>query len=513
VPGIQRLTRVRSPQPCYTGRVWPFPRREQRAVPIDPPQPIRLPDEAWHPDGPLIRACRDHDANTLFRLVSRRYSVTQERIAVLVNLEAGEISKRIRGRTSGPIQHIDRWIKIADGLGMPDHARRVLFGLASRAASTTGPLSQDDPPTEEPTTNRRAVLRYAGLGVTAAALTNVVTTTGSGTMSEELDSPLEIAGRVRSVSVTNVDDTTLDLFDAMAVDLIDQYERTAPPLLTPHVLRQRRQVHDLMGAQQQPRQRDRLFLAAARLSGVLAALSLDLGNFGTARAYATEAFHLAQMLDPARDVRAWVRATQSLIEYYAGRYDHALSFARAGQRLDPDGPQTVRLAINGEARALGRLGNQRGVDEAVDRAFAWLTANPSPPRPSSHLSLGPYDAVRTSANAAAAYLAVAQPAQVIKHGTRALGQLDAQGLRGWQALTRLDLAGAHVLDRTDAEPERAAELVQQALSVPGADQFRPVVQRAHEFATTGEPWHDIPAVRDVTDAIRTLPAMSRPIGP
>jgi len=97
-------------------------------VPINAPEPIRLPPQAWDPHGPLIQACRDHDANTLFRIVHERYGIIQERLAILAGIPAGEISKRIHNRR-GPLIHLRRWIDIAHALGMPDHARRVLFDL------------------------------------------------------------------------------------------------------------------------------------------------------------------------------------------------------------------------------------------------------------------------------------------------------------------------------------------------------------------------------------------------
>ena len=61
---------------------------------------------------------------------------------------------------------------------------------------------------------------------------------------------------------------------------------------------------------------------------------------------------------------------QSFCEYYAGRYDDALSLAADGLGCARGGPQSVRLAINGMARALGKLGDTEGVYRAVGEAVA-----------------------------------------------------------------------------------------------------------------------------------------------
>jgi hypothetical protein len=120
--------------------------------------------------------------------------------------------------------------------------------------------------------------------------------------------------------------------------------------------------------------------------------------------------------------------------------------------------------------------------------------------------------VRTEANAATAYLALGDVRRAVDFGSRALASLDAGSAGSPQALTRLDLATALVHDPRQAEPEQAAELVKAALAVPGADAFRPVIQRADEVVPTLRRWRELPAVVDALDVItevrqrqRTLP--------
>lgn len=313
-----------------------------------------------------------------------------------------------------------------------------------------------------------------------------------------LDTPLEIAERIQWVSASCVDDVVLMQLDQMVGDVIAAYERTGPAPLAPQVARQRRWVDRLLRERQHPEQRQHLYLVAAQLSGVLATLALDLGQPATARAYAVKAFQLAGFVRRA-DVQAWVRGTQSLIEYYAGQYRQARDHARDGQALAGGGTQSVRLAVNGEARALARLGDVRGVDEAVDRAFMSLTDTPPVETLSVSLTLGPYCAARTEGNAATAYLWLGQLDRAREHAEHALPAFDAAGLRGPSALTRLDIAISLILEPGRAEPDRAAVLARDALRIAATQRFRSVAQRAGEFLDLARPWKDQPGMREVAE--------------
>jgi len=116
--------------------------------------------------------------------------------------------------------------------------------------------------------------------------------------------------------------------------LAEVYDRVHPSVLALDAAEQRRWVDGMMQGQQHPGQRARLYLSAARLSCLLAAVALDLGRPMEARAYAAEAFAIAGLAQ-SPGVQAWVRGTQSLIEYSCGRYAEALSYARDGERLAP----------------------------------------------------------------------------------------------------------------------------------------------------------------------------------
>jgi hypothetical protein len=166
-----------------------------------------------------------------------------------------------------------------------------------------------------------------------------------------------------------------------------------------------------------------------------------------ARSYASEAFQLSDMVgDP--HLFAWIRGTQSLIEYYARHYGAALELAKDGLRVAPSGPQTIRLKVNGEARALARLGDKRGVNAAVEQAIQLHEELPASPDVSSSLALGPYCSARIHGNAATAYLNLLEPDRVLLHGEQALEVFDPMRVQGPRALTRLDMAPLYSKENT-----------------------------------------------------------------
>ena len=66
--------------------------------------------------------------------------------------------------------------------------------------------------------------------------------------------------------------------------------------------------------------------------------------------------------------------------------------------------QSVRLAVNGVARAIGKLGDIEGVHRAVDDAYGLMARNDVPPGLPSSISYQCYSAAQTASNAATAYV-------------------------------------------------------------------------------------------------------------
>ncbi|MEU9077724.1 helix-turn-helix transcriptional regulator [Kitasatospora sp. NPDC048538] len=92
-------------------------------------EPIRLPDLAWQNEQ-ARHALRDRDVAALFRYVQHHSGASQARLAVQVGMTQGRVNEIINGRRL--VTKMEVFERIADGLNLPDDARR-LMGLAPRS--------------------------------------------------------------------------------------------------------------------------------------------------------------------------------------------------------------------------------------------------------------------------------------------------------------------------------------------------------------------------------------------
>ncbi|HEV7899970.1 MAG TPA: helix-turn-helix domain-containing protein [Planosporangium sp.] len=313
-----------------------------------------------------------------------------------------------------------------------------------------------------------------------------------GHLATLIESPLAILERIRQQSADHVTDALLNTLDLYVTDVVERYEAQGPAVLAPDVVRQRRWVHQLLVTCPPSKRGERVVKVAGRLSAQLAYMAVNLGRFRSARAYGIEAFELADQVDDG-ELKAWVRGTQSLTEYYAGHYDRALELAKDGRRYAGSGPQAVRLIINGEARALGKL--NQPVDEAVDRAYELLTTFPPEPGMTPCISFGLYSEARVASNAATAYLALAKTSQVLEHANRAFQVVDTSPSTWSRALVRLDAASA-LAQGEHPDLERAVSLCLEAMAVSHHHRIESIKQRTRDFIRQLQPSSDIALVAD-----------------
>lgn len=440
---------------------------------LQPVAPQRLPGDFWDHEplraaliqrhlGQVIRAYRHHPRHG-------RRPLSQEVVAQWIGVTQAQLS---RIETGPPVVHLDRLVQVARLLGIPQ-------SMAWFSLPESRDLAHAATPDVEPTSRSAEVV--------------------------VLDTPMDIIQRMRSIGTCALDEFTIQELEAVVCDAIADYERIGPAAVAPTLVAQRRWLHGTMLERHPPRVAVRLFRLAVQMSGVLASVALDLQSFRIARSYAAEAFQLTDMVGEP-DLAAWVRGTQCLIEYYAGRYEESLELARDGLRIAPSGPQSIRLVVNGEARALARLGQARAVDVAVHQALDLFADLATPPSPTPNLTLGPYCSARIHGNAATAYLVLGQAHKVLEHGGAALQDFDLAGLQGPRALTRLDMATALATGTDRPDPVRAALLAQEALSIDGAAGYAAVVRRAREFLTAVDAFRDVAevsAVRQQLAALRT----------
>jgi hypothetical protein len=238
---------------------------------------------------------------------------------------------------------------------------------------------------------------------------------------------------------------------------------------------------------------------AGKLSGLLGYLAFDQGNELLARAYCNEAMSLAQAAGH-RDLAAWVRGTQSFIAYYTGSYKQALDYARDGQRYAAAGPASIRLAVSGEARALGKLGDRRGVDDAVNRALAAHAKADHVDPVGYFLSFEPFGAARLAGNAASAYLALGAVDRAREFTDQAIPIFARSTSVASHALTLVDASMTYLVGRA-AEPDRAGTLASEALTVGSTLHSQVVARRAQDFVASAAPWSSAPAIAQVADAV------------
>ncbi|MFV2107632.1 helix-turn-helix domain-containing protein [Micromonospora sp. LOL_015] len=187
-----------------------------------------------------------------------------------------------------------------------------------------------------------------------------------------VEQPSVILARIRENNDASVNHALLDTLNLYVSDVVARYEEEGPLTLAADVVRQRRWVQSLIPLRMQPSYSARLLTIAGQLSGLLSYMSVNLGRFSSARAYGIEAFQLADYAED-RELKAWVRGTQSFAEFYDGQYRKALAYAVDGRRFASRGAQAVRLAVNGEARAHAKLGQAQEAEQAIGTAYEVLS--------------------------------------------------------------------------------------------------------------------------------------------
>jgi tetratricopeptide (TPR) repeat protein len=412
-------------------------------------------------------------------------------------LQDADVLRWLRGEIY-PRDSLDRLCRLfqchQDRLGWP------VVGLVSAVDYTPGrpsspmlsPIADGEVDEER---SFRARVRDRSIEVGAAAGDAPLTSSAF-----PFDTPVDIALRMRRLAAVNVDDGTLDVLDLAVHEITGRYEGEGPQRLAREVIGLRHLVEGMLGGHQHPDERRRLYELAGRFSALLAYMAVNCGRFSLAVAYCEEALNLAVKLDDS-DLQAWVRGTQSLAAYYMGRFDDALELAQAGQHAAKGGPQAIRLAVNGEARALGRLGDRRGVDEAVDRAFQLADVVPIPAGLTPCISFEPYSVARIAANAATAYLSVGDAQRALQHADQVDTLVEASDSVWSRSLVRLDKAAA-LLRQDRPDVEQAMQLGGEALIASADRPIRSVWQRAHELHAEVVPWHRMRAVREYGEALR-----------
>lgn len=179
----------------------------------------------------------------------------------------------------------------------------------------------------------------------------------------------------RFIAQRNADEFVVEQLEADVARLARAY--VSHPLLELYVeiKRLRDGAFELLRGRQHPRQTADLYVAASRLCGLSAHVCLDLGDYDSAATHARTARACAEA-GGHEGMLAWVRAVESLIAYWTGRYEQAARLAQAGRHHRAHGSIGARLASL-EARALAIVGDRAGAVAALADAERSREAMPS----------------------------------------------------------------------------------------------------------------------------------------
>jgi hypothetical protein len=245
-----------------------------------------------------------------------------------------------------------------------------------------------------------------------------------------------------------IDQTTLEQLHAEVARLAHAYAATAPAVMFAQLKRARDLTYLMLERTRRPAQTSDLYLVAGQLSGLMAAVSFDLGNSDAATEQARAAFTYGQVIDH-NHLRAWARATMSMIALWSRRPREGVVHAQAGLAYVATGDTGVRLhSLAGRCWALaGSLAEAMDAVHAADEARqADHGADEFADGIGGEFVFGP---ARQALCLGATFLALGQPVQAADRARVALASYEAGpseeravgGIHG----ARVDLAIAHTL--------------------------------------------------------------------
>jgi tetratricopeptide (TPR) repeat protein len=253
-----------------------------------------------------------------------------------------------------------------------------------------------------------------------------------------------------------------------------------------------------------------LYANAARLCGLLAIASSDrFGCYDAATQHARTAWLCAEKAGH-NELKAWVLGVRSTIDFWLGHHGRAAERAAQGRQYVSGGTELVRLASL-EARARGRLGDEDGVQKAVDlAASARETVNQEDE--ASHVGIFAFPIANQVRCAGNAHMWLGNP-QKLESARRelqaALDLFEAEAQQSYAhiSVARVDLAIVELrLRRLDA----AATTMQPVLGLPANRRLEGVVRRSGELRKqlASPHYRHTPLARELGQAVEGFCASS-----
>jgi hypothetical protein len=303
------------------------------------------------------------------------------------------------------------------------------------------------------------------------------------------------------VGMSEVADATIAQYRAQAQHLarVFEYEASFPLLMETRRLRDR--VTSRLRGHQRLDQARELYLVAARVCGLLAWQTGDMGNYRAADTHAWTAWMCAEQAGHD-GARAWVRATQAKLAYWDGRYGESALLAEDGLRYQSPDSARVFLALF-RARALARIGQRDDARQALAQADTERTAVSAPDLLGGVWELTPG---RYHGLAASTRLLLDEPERAVSEAAEALtlGATAPVGERHLYAelLVRTDQAAAYL---RQPDLNGAAEALRPVLDLTADMRTEPLLQQLRRLRPTLAlpPFADTPVARDLQEEIET----------
>jgi tetratricopeptide (TPR) repeat protein/transcriptional regulator with XRE-family HTH domain len=472
-------------------------RKGAQTVSRSPFDPIEIPDEAWRRE-PTQRILQNRAAGPLFQFV-QKYGISQTRLAAATGLSQGRINDLIKGRR-GNITALDSWERIAEGLGMPTHAR-VALGLAPGS-----PVDMDLTPAQ-------SIPADLGLGFPASTTDRADTTArlwkadldqtshvvkGGVDVQAWNDASLKwlLANTVEPSSSTGDHAGVADVQRVrLTTEMFTQMDNRFGGGHARHALIQflATDVAQLMSGQFSDKIGEELFSSVAEATLLAAWMAYDSGLHGLAQRYFIQALALAES-GRNRLLAGSILDAMSHQATFIGRYAEAANLARAAQ-VGTKTAATPTLSAHFhvmEARALARLGDARGCDLALSEAVkAFERRNPE----EDPEWIRYFDDAELAAEFGHCFRDLGRPVDATTYATQSLGSADGTYQRS-DFFATMVLADAHL---RAGDAEEACQVALDALRLGEQLKSARCVSYVREFSASLDGIGPTPLVRDFTD--------------
>lgn len=320
--------------------------------------------------------------------------------------------------------------------------------------------------------------------------------------------------RARQFSTAATGSLSTDALDQLNADvsgIADRYPRDALGHVLGDLVETQDTLLDLLDRRHGVDDNRRLAVLAGTVHGILAKAAHDMGDPAGALTHTRTGFLLADMADHD-GLRAWVRALQSFVSFWAGRPHDAIRYAEQGQPFAEaaGGTAGVFLAAN-EARAWATLGNAEQTRAAIDRGQRAAEAA-APDEIDQFGGICTFPRARQLYYAADAFALAGIDAEAERWAAEAIDAYADPSQPDWSFS---DLAGSHadlaIARIRSGEIDGAAEAIEPVLELEPARRINGIItsaNRVHQALADAGP--DSPTALDLQREIevftRTPPA-------